>query len=164
MSDARTLNMTAPLEVGIGCRDLAAMRRFYEDTLGLAFVSEARVPAAAAQKFRLSAAGVTVLRLQTPLGERVKLIGLDEPPAPAPAAAAHVFDAPNTLYLTFIVRDIGATLRRLLDGGGAAMTGDTPVQSRPGLSIAFLRDPEGNIVELVQYDDVAAYRPDLHRP
>jgi len=32
---------------------------------------------------------------------------------------------------------------------------------RPGTWLAFFRDPEGNVLELVEYDDPAAYRPDL---
>ena len=50
---------------------------------------------------------------------------------------------------------------RVLAQGGRAMSGPEPIESRPGLFVVFLRDPEGNVVELVQYDDVAAYRPDL---
>lgn len=162
MAAVNVLNMTVPMEIGIGCRDLPAMRRFYQETLGLTFVSEARVPAPTADRFRMSHGGLTVVRLQTPYGERVKLIGLDQPPAPATPRGTHVFDQANVMYLTFIISDIGATLRHVLAGGAGGMTGEAPVESRPGLSIAFLRDPEGNVLELVQYDDVAAYRPDLH--
>jgi lactoylglutathione lyase len=72
-----------------------------------------------------------------------------------------VFDRPNVSYLTFIIADVNAVLRRLRDSGVTCMTGDQAIQSRPGLLVAFLRDPEGNVVELVQYDHVAAYRPDL---
>ncbi len=35
-----TLSMLVPLEVGIAVRDLPRMRRFYEQVLGFAFVSE----------------------------------------------------------------------------------------------------------------------------
>mgnify|MGYP000378989632 CR=1 FL=1 len=59
------------------------------------------------------------------------------------------------------VRDIQAVAARVLAQGGRAMSGPEPIESRPGLFVVFLRDPEGNVVELVQYDDVAAYRPDL---
>jgi hypothetical protein len=41
------------------------------------------------------------------------------------------------------------------------MTGEKAVEVRPGTFLAFLRDPEGHIVEIVQYSDIAAYRPDL---
>ena len=36
-----------------------------------------------------------------------------------------------------------------------------PMEVRPGTWLAFFRDPEGNVLELVEYDDPAAYRPDL---
>jgi hypothetical protein len=35
------------------------------------------------------------------------------------------------------------------------------VQTRPGTRLVFFRDSEGNPLELVQYDDLAAYRPDI---
>ena len=82
------------------------MRRFYEGTLGLRFVSEGRAPEHMARAFRLSRGSATVVRLQTSNGER---------------------------------------------------TGDQRVESRPGLYVASLRDPEGNFVELVQYDDIATF-------
>lgn len=162
MSNPDTLKMTVPLEVGIGCRDLATMRRFYEQALGLAFVSEARVPVETARSYRLARGMATVLRLQTPRGERIKLVAPDDAPAPPASHPEHVFDHPNVMYLTFIISDIHAMTQRVLAAGGASMSGDVPVQSRPGLYVVFLRDPEGNVVELVQYDDPAAYRPDLY--
>jgi len=161
MSDPATLTMTVPLEVGIGCHDLPAMRHFYEQVLGLQFVSEVRVPLQVALQYRLAASAATVVRLQTSYGERLKLVA---PDAPAPLPAQHppqVFDRPNTMYLTFIIRDIRAVAARLLAQGGRAMSGPEPIEGRPGLFVVFLRDPEGNVVELVQYDDVHAYRPDL---
>jgi lactoylglutathione lyase len=161
MSTPASMTMTVPLEVGIGCRDLATMRHFYERVLGLQFVSEARVPPQIAQKYRLASGSATVIRLQTPYGERIKLVAPDAA-APLPAHhPEHVFDQANVMYLTFIIRDIQAVAARVLAQGGRAMSGPEPIESRPGLFVVFLRDPEGNVVELVQYDDVAAYRPDL---
>lgn len=161
MSTTPALHMTLPLEVGIGCRDLAVMRRFYQDTLGLQLISEARVPVQVAQDYRLARGSATVIRLQTSYGERIKLIAPDEAPALPTEHPAYVLDQPNVMYLTFIISDVKAAISRLLDAGVSIMTGPQPIQRRPDLSVAFLRDPEGNVVELVQYDDVAAYRPDL---
>lgn len=161
MSHPPVLKMTVPLEVGIGCHDLVRMRHFYEQTLGLRFVSEARVPAQTAQNYRLARGSATVVRLQTAYGERIKLIAPDEAPALPDRQPEHVFDRPNVMYLTFIIDDIHTAARRVLAQGATGMSGDTPIESRAGLYVLFVRDPEGNIVELVQYDDVAAYRPDL---
>ena len=155
--------LTAPLEVGIACRDLPAMRAFYEGVMGLHFVSEGKAPAALAQKYRLARNAVTVVRLQTSHGERIKLLAPDEPPTAPGSHPDFVLDQPNASYLTFIVADVNAAIRQVAAAGIRCMTGDERVESRPGLYVAFLRDPEGNIVELVQYDDVASYRSDLHR-
>ena len=69
-----TLNMIVPLEVGIAVRDLPRMRRFYEQVLGFAFVSEVAVPAASAVQAAMHAGGYTAVRLQTSYGERIKLL------------------------------------------------------------------------------------------
>ena len=161
MSNTTLLSMTTPLEVGIGCRSLAVMQEFYQHTLGLQFISEARVPVQVAQAYRLARGSATVIRLQTSRGERIKLIAPDEA-APLPTEhSAYVLDHPNVMYLTFIISDVKGAMARLAEAGVCFMTGPEPIQRRPGLYVAFLRDPEGNIVELVQYDDVADYRPDL---
>ena len=48
------------------------------------------------------------------------------------------------------------------DGLNPAMVGgDVPIQLRPDVKALFCRDPEGNVLELVEYADIAAYRPDL---
>jgi len=73
-----------------------------------------------------------------------------------------VFDAAQVVYLTFMVEDIEPLLQRLLAAGATGLADDALVQHRPGVSLVFLRDPEGHVLELVRYDDVAAYRSDLH--
>ncbi len=154
--------MTAPLEVGIACRDLPRLRRFYEELLGFAFVSEFVVSADKSAASALSADGYTVVRLQTSFGERVKLLAPNAPVA-ANAPTAYILDQPNATYLTFIVADISAAIARLLEAGTEFMTGNERVEVRPGVYLAFCRDPEGNVLELVQYEDVASYRPDLQK-
>ena len=101
-----------------------------------------------------------MVRLQTSYGERIKLLA----PANPPAAAAHggpILDQPNACYLTFIVDDIDAAIARLQAHGVEFLTGPARVEVRPGTFLSFCRDPEGNVLELVQYADIHAYRPDL---
>ncbi|AOY94660.1 bleomycin resistance protein [Cupriavidus sp. USMAA2-4] len=155
-----TLNMIVPLEVGIAVRDLAPMRRFYEQVLGLAFVSEVQVPAAAAAQAAMHRDGYTAVRLQTPRGERVKLLAPATPPAHA-AVPGYILDKANASYLTFIVDDLQAVVERLAAAGARLLTGPRRVEVRAGTWLAFCHDPEGNVLEFVQYDDIAAYRPDL---
>jgi lactoylglutathione lyase len=154
------LNMLAPLEVGIAVRDLPRMRRFYEQVLGFAFVSEAVVSPQKSTQAAMHASGYAVVRLQTAYGERIKLLAPNEAPA-AETVADYVLDKPNAMYLTFILDDIQAVVDRLIAGGVEFMTGSQRVEVREGAYLAFCRDPEGNVLEFVQYADIAAYRPDL---
>ncbi|QAU32807.1 VOC family protein [Janthinobacterium sp. 17J80-10] len=157
-----SINMIVPLEVGIACRDLPKLRRFYEEVMGFSFISEIRIGADKAAQSALSAEGYTVVRLQTNYGERIKLLAPNTPPA-ADAPAKYILDKPNATYLTFIVEDIDAAIGKLLEAGIEFMTGNQRVEVRPGVYLAFCRDPEGNVLELVQYTDIGAYRADLKK-
>ncbi|RKJ95217.1 VOC family protein [Alicycliphilus denitrificans] len=152
--------MISPLEVGLGVRDLSRMRHFYETALGCQFVSEVAVPADKARQAALSDGGYTVVRLQTSYGERIKLLAPANPPAAA-VRSGPILDQPNACYLTFIVDDIDAAIARLQAHGVEFLTGPARVEVRPGTFLSFCRDPEGNVLELVQYADIHAYRPDL---
>ncbi|QOT80167.1 VOC family protein [Cupriavidus basilensis] len=158
-----TLNMIVPLEVGIAVRDLPRMRRFYEQVLGFAFVSEVAVPAASAVQAAMHAGGYTAVRLQTSYGERIKLLAPMQAPAPA-ATPEYILDKANATYLTFIVDDIQGAVDKLLAADVEFLTGPQRIEVRPGTYLAFCRDPEGNVLEIVQYADIAAYRPDLQQP
>jgi catechol 2,3-dioxygenase-like lactoylglutathione lyase family enzyme len=154
------LEMSAPLEVGIACRDLPRLRRFYEEVMGFTFISEISVPAEKAAASGLSADGYSVVRLQTSYGERVKLLASRTPP-PAQEPSAYILDRAGAMYLTFIVEDIDKAIARLHKARAEFLTGDKRVEVRPGVYLAFCRDPEGNVLELVQYEDISSYRTDL---
>lgn len=154
-----SMKMISPLEVGLGVRDLPRMRHFYETALGCQFVNEVAVPADKARQAALSDGGYTVVRLQTSYGERIKLLAPANPPAAV--RSGPILDQPNACYLTFIVDDIDAAIARLQAHGVEFLTGPARVEVRPGTFLSFCRDPEGNVLELVQYADIHAYRPDL---
>lgn len=155
-----SMKMVAPLEVGLNVRDLPKMRAFYETVLGLVFVNEIRVSAAKARQAALSNQAYVVVRLQASGGERLKLLAPESPPK-AVAQPPLILDQPGSSYITFIIDDIRTACSRVRAHGLSFMTGPEPVEVRPGTWLAFLRDPEGHIVELVQYDDITTYRPDL---
>lgn len=155
------MKMTAPLEVGLTVSDLPKMRAFYEGALGLAFVSEIRVEAAKAAEAAMSAGGYVALRLQTQTGERLKLIAPDRRPAPRTDLAGPILDHQSTAYLTFIVADIAATVETLRAAGATLLNGTPVVEVRDGVLLSFLRDPEGHVIEIVEYRDIADYRSDL---
>ena len=154
------MHMIAPLEVGLGVRDLPRMRRFYENALGCQFVSEVFVPAEKARQAALADCGYTVVRLQTSHGERIKLLAPVDP-APRVLYQGPILAQPGVSYLTFIVADINAAMARLQGEGAEFLTGPERVEVRPGTYLAFCRDPEGHVLELVQYADISSYRTDL---
>ncbi|WP_203227968.1 VOC family protein [Roseovarius dicentrarchi] len=155
------MKMTAPMEIGLTVKDLPAMLDFYRDAFGLTVEADVTVPAPKADQAALSAGGYRVVRLQTPWGERIKLLAPDLTPSDMPAPGAHILDQHPASYVTFIVDDIKSVTARAVAAGARLMTGDDPVEVRPGTYLVFLRDPEGHIVEIVQYADIHAYRPDL---
>jgi catechol 2,3-dioxygenase-like lactoylglutathione lyase family enzyme len=120
------------------------------------------VPAARAQLAAMNAAGYTAVRLQTPQGERIKLLAPVNPPA-AEAATEYILDKANATYLTFIVDDIEMVIDQLIGLGVIFLTGPSRIEVRPGTYLAFFRDPEGNVIEIVQYSDITSYRPDFHK-
>lgn len=154
------MKMLAPLEIGLSCRDLDSLSAFYRGVLGFAVVGEATVPADKAAQAAMSGGGYRVMRLQTPYGERIKLLQPEHAAAPA-SPTPRVLDRVGNAYLTFIVEDLAAMLARLQAAGLVPLTGSAPVDIRPGIRMAFCRDPEGNILEFVHMADIAAYRPDL---
>ncbi|MGV2861782.1 VOC family protein [Achromobacter sp. AGC39] len=154
------LHMTVPMEVGVCCRDLDALLAFYTDVVGLKLVNRVSVPADKARATGLTAHGYDVARLQTPYGERIKLLQPNVAPESAVRGAA-ILDRQGATYLTFIVRDLAGVVRNLQARGVVFDSAPAPMEVRPGTWLAFFRDPEGNVLELVEYDDPADYRPDL---
>ena len=152
------MKMEAPLEIGIAVRDLAGMVAFYVDVLGCTKVSEVSVPPDKSRANGLSPDGATVARVQTPYGERIKLLA-----APSTGTGANgewLLARAGLAYVTFIISGIDAWCARL-KARKVALSSDAPVENRPGLRVLFFKDPEGNVLELVEYSDLASYRPDL---
>lgn len=148
------MGITAPLEVAIACAGMEAMQRFYEDGLGLAHVSTIDVPAEMAAKAGFSDGGYRVTRLETPNGERIKLFQPQNPPAPVSRPPLPL-DRCGLAFLTLIVDELESVLERACACGGVRPAGSAPVELRPGVTVAFVADPEGNAVELVRLGDAA---------
>lgn len=154
--------MIAPIEIGICCIDLDKMRKFYEQALGCTFVSEIRVGPEKARQSSLSTHAYTVIRLQTSYGERIKLLKADNNKQDIGTISNDfLLENRGIGYLTFIVSDIDKAILLLADNGARFLTGNEKVAVRDGVFLAFCRDPEGNVIELVQYQDIAAYRKDI---
>src|SRR5258708_39877964 len=69
-----SLKMVSPLEPGIVCIDLDRMLKFYTEVLGLTFATDSEASAEMSTEVGTGPHGFRIIRLQTPYGERVKLI------------------------------------------------------------------------------------------
>jgi glyoxylase I family protein len=128
------INNTA-VEVGIVVRDAERSLTFYRDTLGLPYLGDLEFP------------GTHMWRFQAG-GSVVKLLEQDPPPAPAGQTPTSGFS-----YLSLFV----ANLDELVDEVAAAgCTIAIPVtEFRPGARFAFVHDPEGNRIELLDVAGLA---------
>ncbi len=157
-----SIKMVSPLEPGIVCINIDRMLAFYTEVLGLTFVSDAEATAEMSTEFGTSPNGFRIIRLQTPYGERIKLV---QPKKGAPQASQvprWVFEGQGIAYLTFVVADVHEAAARLKEFKVEVMSRG-PVNIRKGITAIFAKDPEGNFVEFVEYADLASYRPDLFK-
>jgi lactoylglutathione lyase len=157
-----SMNMLAPLEPGIVCVDIDQMLDFYTRVLGLTVVSDAEATPQMSAIFGAAPRGFRIIRMQTPYGERVKLVQLKDGHAQKASAPEWVFERQGLAYITFIVSDINEVTARLSEHG-VKLVRPEPVEVRKGFVALFAEDPEGNFVEFVEYDDISTYRPDLYK-
>ncbi len=157
-----SLKMTVPLEPGIVCNDLDRMLKFYVGVLGLKLVADANTTPELSTRFHATPHGYRIVRLQTPYGERIKLVQPNkDAPKPNPVPE-WVYQRHGFAYLTFVITDMKDVVKRLKDNG-VKLVAEEPVEVRPGVFALYSLDPEGNYVEFVEYPDVPSYRPDLFK-
>jgi catechol 2,3-dioxygenase-like lactoylglutathione lyase family enzyme len=159
MPNAEKPEMRAPLEVGICVVDLDRMVEFYVAGLGCTEQMRMPIPTMVSAPTGMGPDGFVMAWLQTPWGERIKLLGPEASPAPA-QRRAHLTERQGLAYLSFYVADLATLIDQLVDLGASAVS-DGPVVDLGPLHIAFVADPEGNVLELIEHDDIASYRPDL---
>ena len=162
MAPSWSLKMTVPLEIGISTMDMDCMIHFYTTVLGLKFVADNEVPPQTSSRTGSTPHGYRIVRLQTPHGERIKLVQ-GRFPLKRGERGSYVFERQGLAYLTFVISDLEGTIQRMKDHGVELLSGGEKVEVRPGVFAIYAIDPEGNFVEFVEYPDVASYRPDLYR-
>jgi 4-carboxymuconolactone decarboxylase len=153
------LKIAAPLEIGLCVADLDRSLKFYRDLLGLSFESRIEMPEHDATASGFADSGYTVVRLQLPTGERIKLFSPSKPPR-STAVGHRPLSQIGFAYLTLIVADL-SNLLKLLHEANVREREPGLYQLRGGVKVALVEDPDGNVIELIQYDDIRAYRPDL---
>jgi lactoylglutathione lyase len=157
-----SLRMVSPLEPGIVCVDIDRMLAFYTEVLGFKFVSDAEASAEMSTQFGTSPNGFRIIRLQTPYGERIKLVQ-PKKTLPQPSQIPEwVFEGQGIAYITFVIVDV-QEVTVCLKKYGVELMSQEPVEIRKGITAIFAKDPEGNFLEFVEYEDLASYRPDLFK-
>jgi catechol 2,3-dioxygenase-like lactoylglutathione lyase family enzyme len=120
------------IDVGIVVRDIKESLDFYHGLLGLEKLEELDVPFGRMHRLRF---GDSFVKLVVPL---------ERPPA-SPLAVPAVS---GLRYLTFPVSNLEATCEKCEKAG---VTFDLqPTELMPNVFVAMFRDPDGNLVELVQ--------------
>jgi len=157
-----SLRMATPIEPGIVCIDIDRMFQFYTEVLGLKFTTDAEASPEMSTEFGTGPHGFRIIRLQTPYGERIKLIQPKQTVLKKSPVPHWVFERQGITYITFVVVDVQEVTLRLKKYAVELMSKD-PVEIRKGITAIFVKDPEGNFLEFVEYADLASYRPDLFR-
>jgi len=125
--------------VGLNVADLPGMTRWYAAALGLEVEFEF-----ALEQFEFSGA-----MLRSPEGHRLEL--LHRVGSAAGIRVERPLDAPLTRgfgHLALTVDDLERSHRDLLAAGAAERMAPS-ASPEPGVRIAFVADPEGNLIELV---------------
>ncbi len=159
---AWSLRMVSPLEPGIVCVDIDRMLEFYTEIVGLKFVSDAEASVEMSTEFGTSPNGFRIIRLQTPYGERIKLVQPKKILPHKSPVPEWVFEGQGIAYITFVIVDVQEVATRLKKYSVELMS-KGPVEIREGITAIFAKDPEGNFLEFVEYADLASYRPDLFK-
>ena len=88
------------------------MLRFYTEVLGLKLVSDAETTPELSTKFGATPHGYRIVRLQTPYGERIKLVQPKRPPVQN-AVPEWVYQRQGLSYITFIIDGMTDMVTRL---------------------------------------------------
>jgi predicted enzyme related to lactoylglutathione lyase len=149
--------IAAPLEVGIVVKNLDKLRDFYIKVFKLCEIS--RIQVIDPPNFILSSETYTVIRLQFPNGERLKLIGSEATEVSGETPSSNLASKRNLFFITVIVEDMEKTRDAIKLNGGVLL--EDPITLREAMRVSFATDPEGNLIELTEYKPISIYRTDL---
>jgi glyoxylase I family protein len=121
------------LSLGVIVGDIEASLHFYRDVLGLEKVAEVALPFGQMHRLMFGQSGI-------------KLV--DPKQKPIAAGAAGILGELGFRYITFEVTNLAEVDARCAEAG---LPYELPLQELiPGLMVLMLRDPDGNIVEILQ--------------
>ena len=132
---------------GFVVTDLEKATEFYRDVVGLKVLdTRERTGEAISQVVGYEDCHLKAVDVGTGDGHKLELIEYVNPPAgERPSEERSVIGGS---HLCFQVDDIDATFQRLVENGGQKM--NPPVELAPGRLACYLRDPDGNWIELLE--------------
>ncbi|MGQ5262490.1 VOC family protein [Micromonospora sp. ZYX-F-536] len=126
--------------VGLSVADLDAQRRFYADALGLTELEES---------LDMPEAQVRSAILRADNGLKIELI---ERGGSAPQEFADPYDGAGTqgyFHWAVYVDDLDSAFTSVLSAGAREVSAPADA-ARAGMRFAYVKDPEGNLLELIQ--------------
>jgi catechol 2,3-dioxygenase-like lactoylglutathione lyase family enzyme len=120
------------LDLGIVVRDIKASLDFYQNTLGLEFVGTTPLWFGTMHRLRFGTSDF-------------KLI---EPKVVPPLGALGLEKQVGFRYVTFVIENLSEVCSELKERGVEFTVAEREI--RPGVRIAMVKDPDGNIVEFVK--------------
>ncbi len=131
------------LDVGLVVRDMDAALAFYRDKLGMTPTRKIPMDEETARQAGIAQGAFDIQYMQ--IGEvNLKLVHFKD----APPAAAFGADAQAGFrYVTLWVKDMAAAYEEWKANGVEFLS--EPIRRTPEIQMVFLKDPEGNMIELL---------------
>lgn len=126
--------------VGLSVADLDAQRRFYRDALGLFEVEE---------HFEMPEAHIRTVILRGADGLKIELIERGDSTSQEFADPYDGAGVQGYFHWALYVTDLEATFEHLLVAGASEVS-PPAAAVREGARFAYVKDPEGNLLELIQ--------------
>ncbi|MEU8952545.1 VOC family protein [Streptomyces sp. NPDC048489] len=126
--------------VGLSVSNLDVQRSFYAKALGMSQVEE---------EFAMPEAHIRTAILRNPQGLKIELV---ERRGSAAQEFADPFDGAGTqgyFHWALYVDNLETMYTHVLSVGGSEVSAPAPA-IRPGARFAYVKDPEGNLLELIQ--------------
>ena len=120
------MKQTAAIETGICVTDLERMLSFYTGVLSCEEVRRSPIPAELSEQLTLAPDGYLCVWLQTPYGERIKLMSAPQTPEVIDARQ-YLTDRSGIAYLTFYCSDLSEVLEAA-ETAGAVLMSDITVE------------------------------------
>jgi lactoylglutathione lyase len=112
------------------------MLGFYTEVLGLKFVSDAEASSEMSAKFGTWPHGFRIIRLQTPYGERIKLVQPKQTVLQPSRIPEWIFEGQGIASITFVIADVKEVTVRLKKYGVKLMSQES-VEIREGITAIF---------------------------